>query len=105
MGVRCALDVSDGLVRDAGRLARASGVCVDLDGAALTRMAAPLAAVVGEDALECVLAGGEEHCLLGTCHPAAVPAGWHVIGRVRAGAGVTFDGRTLPPRGWDHFHA
>ena len=60
--------------------------------------------VVGEGAaLECVLAGGEEHSLLATFPEGAVPDGWQVLGRVLAGSGVTLDGEPQQPRGWDHF--
>ena len=76
-GATAMLDVSDGLLRDAGRLARASGVVVDLaeptevfadDLAAL----APVAAALGVDPAGWVLAGGEDHGLLAT-FPADVP--------------------------------
>lgn len=105
-GVRCALDVSDGLTLDASRIARASGVRLDLSRAALEDMAAPLGEVVGERALECVLSGGEEHALLATVDPARVPTGWHVIGRVEPSAdrgSISLDGEPLAPMGWAHY--
>lgn len=113
-GATALVDVSDGLVTDLGRVARASGVTVDLDGAVLReRFAAPLAALLGEDgALRQVLAGGEEHSLVG-CFPAgtdlaAVPGEpWVVVGRVGEprpdGARVTVGGVVPDARGWDHF--
>lgn len=107
-GVRCALDVSDGLALDASRIARASRVRLDLTRAALEDMARPLRPVVGERAFECVLGGGEEHALLATVDPARVPTGWHVIGRVEPSTGpgpISLDGEPLVPTGWAHYGA
>lgn len=104
-GATSMIDVSDGLLRDADRVARASAVLLALDSARLRPFVDALASAVGEAvALECVLAGGEEHSLVAT-FPAGgpVPAGWAVIGSVRDGSGVSLDGIPTPPRGWDHF--
>ena len=69
------LDVSDGLLRDGGRIARASGVVLELDPEALAADVAEVAGAVGEEAAwDCVLAGGEEHSLLAT-FPGEVPEG------------------------------
>ena len=52
------LDVSDGLLRDGGRIARASGVVLELDPEALAADVAEVAGAVGEEAAwDCVLAG------------------------------------------------
>ena len=61
-----------------------------------------------EAALDCVLAGGEEHSLLATFPTGALPDGWRAIGGVRAPregerAGILVDGRTVGHTGWDHF--
>ena len=106
-GATAMLDVSDGLVRDAGRIARASGVAIDLDAGYFTSRAellAPAAARLGADPLAWVLGGGEDHGLLATFGPDAVlPAGFVRIGTVSAGEGVTFGGDVPPVTGWDHF--
>ncbi len=110
-GATSMIDVSDGLVRDGDRVARASGVMLELDQDALDRLAAALLpAVHPADALRHVLAGGEEHELLATFpDAAAVPPGWRVVGSVLApdeeGPGVRHGGRRLDPAtgGWDHF--
>ena len=109
------MDVSDGLVRDGGRIAAASGVALDLDSTALAPWvnrvgpAAQLTAGTPEQAdaqaLRWVLTGGEDHGLLGTCPPAQIPPGFTRIGTVQAGDGVTVDGRTYTAKGWDHFEA
>jgi thiamine-monophosphate kinase len=96
-------DVSDGLVADAGHLARDSGVVIDLDAAALAQTClepvGPLQQVgsaLGVDPMAWVLSGGEDHALLATFPPNAVlPVGWAVIGMVRKPGrepGVRVDG-------------
>lgn len=103
-GATSMLDISDGLVRDAGRIATASGVTLNLDAAALAADIDALSPAVGDAALDCVLNGGEEHTLLATFPAAtALPAGWRRIGDARDGAGVTLDGTQLRAGGWDHF--
>ena len=65
---------------------------------------APAAAATGLDPLALVLAGGEDHALVG-CFPGDVPDGWRIIGAARTGAaGVLVDGREWSgPTGWQSF--
>lgn len=104
-GATAMLDVSDGLGRDAGRLASASGVGFQLDDRRLAEDVAQLTRVVSEDeAWRSVLEGGEEHSLL-ACFPsgAELPDGWRKIGNVVAGSGVSLHGKPVVGGGWDHF--
>lgn len=110
-GATAMIDISDGLLRDLDRIARASAVVVDLDRAALAADHAALVAVPGvadDTAWEDVLTGGEEHSLV-AAFPAEpdVPHGWRVIGSVRPldeqGPGVALAGVRQSARGWDHF--
>ena len=101
-GASAMLDVSDGLLLDAGRIAQASGVRIDVRADTLAPDVAALAAV-GDHALDCVLRGGEEHVLLATFASADVPRGWREIGVVTRGAGVAVDGHDMQGGGWEHF--
>ncbi|MEO6144369.1 MAG: thiamine-phosphate kinase [Dermatophilaceae bacterium] len=104
-GATAMLDISDGLGRDSGRLARASGVGIQLDDQPLADDVAQLSVVVSEnEAWRSVLEGGEEHSLL-ACFPAGAPLpdGWRRIGDVVAGSGVSLRGRPVVGGGWDHF--
>ncbi|WP_434993989.1 thiamine-phosphate kinase [Arthrobacter sp. Ld5] len=107
-GASAMLDVSDGLIRDAGRIAAASGVTLDLDPEALRPYAVPLeetAALLGLDAMEWVLGGGEDHGLLATFpRRALLPAGFTAVGSVVPGEPlVTLASQAAALRGWDHF--
>ncbi len=101
-GATSMLDVSDGLLRDGSRIAAASGVRLALESSLLEPDLVVLRQAVGDSALECVLAGGEEHSLLAT-FAGELPPGWRALGRVEEGEGVTLDGVPQQPRGWDHF--
>ena len=114
-----AIDVSDGLGVDAGRLARASGVrlLIEVESLPLSPALLSFARLAGRDPVEMALAGGDDYELLFTV-PASEsgrfadpPAEWGVavrrIGRVEAGAGAFLEeARGLRPidrLGYDHF--
>lgn len=106
-GATAMMDLSDGLARDGARIARASQVRVAVDSASIPvhESAAFAGQVLGYDALRWAIGGGEDHHML-ACFPreSAVPAGWHVIGRVEPGEpGLVIDGQPPTELGWDHF--
>jgi len=112
--VTAMIDVSDGLVADLGHICKSSGVAAEVYTAQVP-IAPELSAyadVAGADPLALALAGGEDYELVVTCGPdgaddVAGRIGATVIGRVRAGEGVTVldaDGRpvTVDVSGWNH---
>lgn len=110
-GARAMMDVSDGLGVDALRLARASGVVLDLDAGALAEQARPLgsaARACGHPAMDWVLHSGEDHSLLACFPPHVVlPAPFRPLGTVGAvepsgRPRVRLEGREVEG-GWSHF--
>ncbi|PYZ99962.1 thiamine-phosphate kinase [Gammaproteobacteria bacterium 2W06] len=110
-----AIDVSDGLVADAGHIARSSGVAVALQAAAC-RPSARLRHWLGDTAArQTLLAGGDDYELCFTAPAAADGAVLQAarasrtpvrcIGAVSAGAGVWLDGEALTAdtAGYRHF--
>lgn len=110
------MDISDGLVQDAGHLARQSEVHLEIDASAVP--CSPQARAAGEAWFETCLTGGDDYELLFTAdesqtdaimsasRQAGVPA--TRIGRVIPGSGVAvLDGEgkemRLSRTGWQHF--
>jgi thiamine-monophosphate kinase len=101
------LDVSDGLAKDASRIAKASGVTIQIDKSALLGFEAvlELAALRLEVTPEnWVLFGGEDHALLATFPEGVeIPKEFKPIGRVLPQSDHLFllDDLELQANGWD----
>ncbi|MGI9824013.1 thiamine-phosphate kinase [Agromyces sp. Marseille-Q5079] len=95
-GATSMLDVSDGLARDARRVAEASAVAFDFSSQALGGEA---------ETVRLALAGGEDHGMLATFPDGArIPVPFEPIGRVVDGAGrILLDGRDVGADGWDPY--
>ena len=101
------LDVSDGLIRDLGRIAKASNVSIEIDRTQLAGYEAMLdlpAQGLGVKPIGWLLQGGEDHSLLATFPAtASLPRSFKVIGKVVAAGqhGVLLDGQPVTDTGWD----
>lgn len=106
MGAHAMMDVSDGLLRDAARMARQAGLALDVvhPERLVDDVVATVAAELEADPVRWILAGGEDHGFLAAFGPdVALPAGFTEVGRFAAGSGVSVEGASPEDLGWDHF--
>ena len=113
-GVRTAMDISDGLVDDLGKLCSASGVSAVIQAQAVP-LHHHLVEAFGQRSVELALWGGEDYQLLFTAPKKVMDSvlsllgpGARVIGKIVDGepGKVLVDGAGQPDRearGWDHF--
>jgi len=119
--VTAAIDISDGLVQDAGHLAESSRVAITIeaDRVPISPRCRPAAQQLGADPLQWALTSGEEYELLLTVAPALVQQAAELvadkggitltpIGRVSEGEGVVVVDESGEPlelstEGWNHF--
>ena len=106
-GATSMLDISDGLAKDAARIARASNVTIQIDSRQLQGFEAILegaAQAIDADPRAWVLGGGEDHSLLTTfAADATLPRGFKAIGRVLPSGKheVLLDDQPVDEIGWD----
>ena len=98
------IDISDGLLADAGHIADASGVMIQIDSAALPLSPALSKSSNKDQVIRWALSGGDDYELC-FCLPEAVPvpAGCTVVGSVLAGEGISCDVDVSELFGFDHF--
>ena len=103
-------DISDGLVTDAGNIAKASGVAINLNKELITsapdfKDLAELANELGEEVFDWILTGGEDHFFLATVNPSNASEELGIkIGVVTTGGGeISLDGAVIKKSGYQHF--
>jgi thiamine-monophosphate kinase len=113
------MDLSDGLAKDLGRMAKASGVAARVSASALPLSAATARALAADPSLVAeIVTGGEDYQVLAAVAPSDVAAFLTAaaargvvlteIGEIEAGTGVRIEDRngrplSLAREGWDHF--
>ena len=106
-GINAMVDISDGLLSEAGHIAKASKVGIILEGELISQLPgfteiSKVAVEMNIDPWLWVLTGGEDHAFLGCNNE--LPEGAFEIGRVIEGTGVKVNGASeIKDLGWRHF--
>jgi thiamine-monophosphate kinase len=109
LGVKCCIDVSDGLLQDAGHLINSSHIGMDIEITSVPEWQLLISKAGESLALQAVAHGGEDYALLFTAPPQVkIPDGLAVkIGSCREGSGVRLfkSGQAIEVQkaGFDHF--
>jgi thiamine-monophosphate kinase len=115
-GVRCAIDISDGLIADLGRIGESSELAAEIETEKLP-IRAEVKSAFGDKALDLALSGGEDYQLLFTASSRVIEAVKQncsypvtVIGKITTGPTgqitlIENSGKRSSPTsaGWDHF--
>ena len=114
LDVRAAMDVSDGLIADVGKMCTASGVGAIIDAGGVPG-GEPLRRTFPDDWTDLALTGGEDYELVFTAPQAIMASAQRmletpvtVIGRIVVGEGVEVSGASgaqTARGGWDHFRS
>ena len=103
-------DISDGLVTDAGNIAKASGVAINLNKELITNAPdfkdlAELAHELCEVVFDWILTGGDDHFFLATVNPSNASEELGIrVGVVTTGGGeISLDGAVIKKSGYQHF--
>jgi len=101
--IEALMDVSDGLLTDLPKIAKASGVRIDvtIDENQLNYLT-PLSEEVGMSTFELFMRSGEEHSFIAVVaakNLPKVPSDWIMLGEVVEGSGITYRGQSLPFQG------
>jgi thiamin-phosphate kinase len=106
-GIDCVMDISDGIAGDAGHIAKASGITIELDLSSCTFDSDLIAfsCKYGKKPEEIALSGGEDYELLFACHPDVYKTiSEKLKTSFQAGRCLPFTGKyVISPQGIDSF--
>ncbi|MFB6345619.1 MAG: thiamine-phosphate kinase [bacterium] len=110
-GVRCGIDVSDGFLKDLGRICNSSDLKAEVDTGAIPIHPMAREKLPPQKALKRALAGGEDYCLLIAIPPEIKESLAEIeltfVGEFTSGSGISLEHGDVDPGplddGYDHF--